>query len=68
MEYTVSKLAENYVKILSEKEIDIKLEKFPTFNIDAYNDYEYLSCIRAINQEFDMIDDCYVTEEFLKGD
>lgn len=68
MEYNVAKLAEFYIQDLKDKEINIQTPILPTFNIDAYNDYEYLSCIQSINQAFDEFDDLHVTEDFLKGE
>lgn len=68
MEYKVSELAGQYAKNLADKEIDIQSPPVPTFNIDAYNEYEYLCCMQEINDVFDKIEDLYVTETFLKGE
>lgn len=68
MEYKVSRLAEQYAFYLAEKEIDIKYYKMPTFNLNAYNEYEYISAIQEINNDFVQVNDLYITEKFLKGD
>lgn len=68
MKYKVSKLAEEYAKNFAIKEINIKTPIFPTFNINAYNEYEYLCCLQEINKSFDQTNDLHITEAFLKGE
>ena len=42
--------------------------KMPKFNYQAYTENEYLSAIWDIMQDFDQIDDMYLTLKHLKGD
>lgn len=68
MEYSVKKLAEAYAHAISTTSKTIKREKKPKFNLDAYNDLEYLNLITSINLAFDNVDDFSLTEKFLKGE
>lgn len=68
MEYSVKKLAEAYAHAISTTNKTIKREKKPKFNLDAYNDLEYLNLITSINLAFDNVDDFSLTEKFLKGE
>lgn len=68
MEYNLSLLAESYALFLSEKEEFVTQNPSPTFNVDSYNEYEYISCINSLNSVFDTIDDLDVTIKFLKGE
>ena len=40
----------------------------PNFNVFAYTDNEYLSDIYKINEEYDQIDDFYLTLRHLRGE
>lgn len=68
MEYSVKKLAEAYAHAISTKNKTIKREKKPKFNLDAYNDLEYLNLMKNTNLAFDNVDDLTLTEKFLKGE
>lgn len=68
MKYNLSLLAESYALFLSEKEILVTTKPSPTFKIDSYNEYEYISCINSLNSVFDQVNDLDVTIKFLKGE
>lgn len=68
MDYSVSKLANEYVRFLQSHTFELKKTPLPTFNLDAYNEYKYVSVMRELNQSFDSFDDCHITEKFLKGE
>ena len=68
MEYKVSRLAEEYLLYLSQRNIEMQYVKMPTFSLNAYNEYEYISVLQELNNKFDQISSLPVTEKFLKGD
>jgi len=68
MEYTVKELAQHYAEYLSHFEIEIKSPVLPTFDTNAYNEYEYINLMQELNQSFDKTNDLHITERFLKGE
>ena len=65
MRYTIDELAKEYIKAFENLPFDIDRPYLPDFNFDAYNDNEYLNCIKGINEEFDSLDDSAILDEFL---
>lgn len=65
MKYRIDELAKEYIKSFEILNFDIDRPYLPEFNFDAYNDNEYLNCIKGINEEFDKVDDIFITDEFI---
>ena len=68
MKYNINELAEKYAEFLQSNKLNISTPNIPTFNVDAYNEYEYLAVINELNKNFNSFDDIHITENFLKGD
>ena len=68
MEYKVAKLAEEYASALSNLQFERLPHPSPTFNLNSYNDYEYISCLNQVTKQFNQFDDLNLTEKFLKGE
>ena len=66
MEYKISELAEMYTFYLGNMNIEIEKPKSQDFDLNAYNDYTYLDCIKDIDRAFNSCDDYQVTLDFLQ--
>lgn len=58
---------EAYIEFLNNF-TQVEKPKMPYFELSAYTDNEYLNAINVINNEFDEIDEMYLTLEYLKGE
>ena len=47
---------------------EVKKPLMPKFNELAYTDNEYLLAIKSVNEDFELIDDEYLTIKHLRGD
>lgn len=56
-----------YIKFLLNSQ-EIERPAMPKFDVSAYADYNYVSTISSILNDFDLIDDFAVTIEFLQGE
>ena len=57
-----------YDEFLESQEIVITSPQQTKFNTQAYNDYEYIETIKAIQNDFEDVDDLAMYEKFLKGE
>ena len=65
MKYSVDELASEYLKVLESTNFDIDRPYLPEFNFDAYNDNEYINCIKELTNDYDKVNDLEKTETFL---
>ena len=65
MEYDINLLAEEYLALLSEANIELKSHQIPSYDKVAYTDNEYISLITELNKDFDNVNDLTLTEQFL---
>lgn len=68
MKYDINLLSQKYAENLEALEIDLQAPQKTNFQIDAYNDLEYLDCVKAIQEDFENVDDLCLYEKFLKGE
>lgn len=68
MKYSIKTISEKYAEYLSNNNVSITLAGIPKFDISAYNDLGYLSCIKELNLDYDVVDDILIYEDFLKGE
>lgn len=68
MKYDVKLLSQKYAEELATKKFFVKKPKISSFNISAYNDYEYIKLILELTNMFNNFNDLTLTEEFLKGE
>lgn len=68
MKYNIKILSEKYAKFLEEHEIDLTSPPQAFFQESAYNDLEYIDCVKFIQEDFDNVDDLFIYEKFLKGE
>lgn len=68
MKYDINLLGEKYAEFLESQEIVITSPQQTKFNTQAYNDYEYIETIKAIQNDFEDVDDLAMYEKFLKGE
>lgn len=60
-------LATAYIEYLTKLK-QIKKPKMPTFDIETYNDNDYILASKEITENFGKIDDFDVYENFIKGE
>lgn len=48
--------------------LEISKPLMPKFDLTAYTDNEYLSAISSVQNDYEAVDDLWLTLEFLKGD
>lgn len=46
----------------------VEKPKMPKFNVSAYTDNEYLSVVYGLLNDYDKLDEEYLTINYLKGD
>ena len=68
MKYDINLLSQKYAENLEALEINLQAPQKTNFQIDAYNDLEYLDCVKAIQEDFGNVDDLCLYEKFLKGE
>ena len=68
MKYDINLLSQKYVEYLEDHEIYQEAPTKTNFQIDAYNDLEYLDCVKVIQENFENVDDLCLYEKFLKGE
>ena len=68
MKYSIKELAKKYVEFLSENELDIKLPKAQSCNINSYNEYSYQKLMQQYETLYNHTDSIDITERFLKGE
>ena len=66
MRYSIDELANEYLKMFHDLDFDIDRPYLPDFNFDAYNDNEYLSCIKEIEKDYASVDDIEITNKFIE--
>jgi len=47
---------------------EVQKPKMPKFNVDAYNDNEYIYAIHELQNDYEFIDDFQLTLNYLKGE
>ena len=59
MKYNIKILSEKYAKFLEKHEIDLTSPPQAIFQESAYNDLEYIDCVKFIQEDFDNVDDLF---------
>jgi len=68
MKYSIKKLAQMYIKHLSNQDFDVETPKAQDIDISTYNEYEYKKLMQQFDQLYERVDSVELTENFLKGD